>query len=513
MEGQGRLARRAQGGAKVRPSRSRRARRASTCCAPRPCTSTCRRCAARAPWRVETNGSPEALKRLLDRKVDAAVRVGAGRHARARDAGRDQAPEHRRDPAADHRRAGGEPHGAAAGPGDDQDAARHLLRRRAPLPRAIPTSSPATSRRKPRCRWRRSSRCSPAWPGPASPTISRCGSAPSPTPTAWSDVIRSTLRILTETGALASDPLPDQDPYRIINSNFVGAAFTATATGMTAAATAPARASTSTSASCPTPSGSALREIGTLKALNVSFQSGTADLSYDGKTEIDGMMDVLRHYPGFRIRVRGHTAQSGDPELEPAALARARGRGRALHERDLQRRPEPHQGPRHGLGAAAAAPAERVRSRVPVPPAARRSVRCSRMPFEPATHEPPKDLSPGAIKRAVLGQSLQHPSVIYPAVLGALGGDRRGGRRRLAADAGRGDRRRRRGGRRARRELFPAPRPHRGLLPRGSAQADGGAARGADRRPRGRPEGGQGQRGEPPARAHLGQDRARSRRC
>jgi hypothetical protein len=36
--------------------------------------------------------------------------------------------------------------------------------------------------------------------------------------------------------------------------------------------------------------------------------------------------------------------------------------------------------------------------------------------------EPPKDLSPGAIKRAVLGHSLQHPSVVYPAVLGALGG-------------------------------------------------------------------------------------------
>ena len=52
-----------------------------------------------------------------------------------------------------------------------------------------------------------------------------------------------------------------------------------------------------------------------MKALNVSFQSGTADLSYDGKTEIDTMMDVLRHYPGFRVRVRGHTAQSGDPDL------------------------------------------------------------------------------------------------------------------------------------------------------------------------------------------------------
>ena len=33
-----------------------------------------------------------------------------------------------------------------------------------------------------------------------------------------------------------------------------------------------------------------------------------------------------------------------------------------------------------------------------------------------------KDLSPAAIRRAVFGQSLQHPSVVYPAVLGALGG-------------------------------------------------------------------------------------------
>ena len=36
------------------------------------------------------------------------------------------------------------------------------------------------------------------------------------------------------------------------------------------------------------------------------------------------MMDVLRHYPGFRVRVRGHTAQSGDPDLNRAlSLERA----------------------------------------------------------------------------------------------------------------------------------------------------------------------------------------------
>ena len=33
-----------------------------------------------------------------------------------------------------------------------------------------------------------------------------------------------------------------------------------------------------------------------------------------------------------------------------------------------------------------------------------------------------QDLTPAAIRRAVFGQSLQHPAVVYPAVLGVLGG-------------------------------------------------------------------------------------------
>ena len=117
-----------------------------------------------------------------------------------------------------------------------------------------------------------------------------------------------------DAGDFKSHPLPDQDPYRIINSQFIGAAFTATATGMKRDGSDSARLDQHFS-ELSNDEWQRLREVGTLKALSVSFQSGTADLGYDGKTEIDGMMDVLRHYPGFRIRVRGHTAQSGDPEL------------------------------------------------------------------------------------------------------------------------------------------------------------------------------------------------------
>lgn len=147
------------------------------------------------------------------------------------------------------------------------------------------------------------------------------------------DVIQSTLRILMESGAVASDPLPDKDPYRILNSQFVGAVFTATATGQPmGGAVASGAALDQRFKELSATQWDQLREVGTLKALNVSFQSGTAELSYDGKAEIDRMMDVLRHYPTFRIRVRGHTAMSGDPEQNKLlSLERADAVGRYMN--------------------------------------------------------------------------------------------------------------------------------------------------------------------------------------
>jgi outer membrane protein OmpA-like peptidoglycan-associated protein/ABC-type nitrate/sulfonate/bicarbonate transport system substrate-binding protein len=135
-----------------------------------------------------------------------------------------------------------------------------------------------------------------------------------PDASATVDVIQSTLRVLEESAAIKHNPLPDRDPYRILNRQFIGAAFTSAATG---AAAGPQ----------PNPSSlekrfdplddeawSRLREVGTLKAFNVSFQSGTSDLGHDGKLELDRMMEILRHYPTFRILVRGHTGLNGDPE-------------------------------------------------------------------------------------------------------------------------------------------------------------------------------------------------------
>ena len=178
--------------------------------------------------------------------------------------------------------------------------------------------------------------------------------------------------------------------------------------------------------------------------------------------------------PRFRVRVRGHTAQSGDPELNrELSLDRAEAVARYMN---VTYNVDPNRIKVLGMGSSqpAARAARRIRPRLPVSPAARRSLaaRGCLLSASPRT-EPPKDLSPGAIKRAVLGQSLQHPSVVYPAVLGALGGIGAmvvaGSPLMLGGRAGR----RRRGGCGARRELFPSPRPHRGLLPGRPSQADG----------------------------------------
>jgi outer membrane protein OmpA-like peptidoglycan-associated protein len=135
------------------------------------------------------------------------------------------------------------------------------------------------------------------------------------------DTIRSAVRVLLDSGALGADPLPDQDPYRIINRQFVGEAYTAATGAELGRGPAPGvdRAFTPLDEA----GWSRLREVATLKAFNVAFQSGTSDLSYEGKVELDRMMEILRHYPTFRVAVRGHTSLQGDAEAN-LALSRER---------------------------------------------------------------------------------------------------------------------------------------------------------------------------------------------
>jgi len=126
------------------------------------------------------------------------------------------------------------------------------------------------------------------------------------------DTIQSTSRTLIDAGEFKSHPLPDQDPYRIISRQFVAKLYVGAVTGGGAAAGA-----SSLERKFPALSDAgwqALKDVGTLKALPVSFQSGTAELSHEGKLELDRAMETLSHYPNFRVVIKGHTGLRGDPQ-------------------------------------------------------------------------------------------------------------------------------------------------------------------------------------------------------
>lgn len=116
--------------------------------------------------------------------------------------------------------------------------------------------------------------------------------------------IQSAVAILRETGALSSDPLPDGDPYRLTNRQFIADLYRK--------AGGTAKQDQGRVPPLDEAGWRRLKEVGTLDVQPIAFQSGTADLTYEGKEELDRVAERLKHYPRFRILVKGHTGTRGD---------------------------------------------------------------------------------------------------------------------------------------------------------------------------------------------------------
>jgi len=135
------------------------------------------------------------------------------------------------------------------------------------------------------------------------------------------DTIDSTVRILMQSGDFAKNPIPQGDPYRLTEKEYVRELFTKGFAGFTtpgaknSGQTPPANSLEARFALLSDEGWNALREIGTLKIQPVTFQSGTADLGIQGKEEIDRVAETLKHYPNFRVVVKGHTSLEGDPAM------------------------------------------------------------------------------------------------------------------------------------------------------------------------------------------------------
>ncbi|MBN1699719.1 MAG: OmpA family protein [Spirochaetales bacterium] len=126
-----------------------------------------------------------------------------------------------------------------------------------------------------------------------------------------SAAIDSTIKILLENEDFTANPLPGEDPYTIINSSFIENIYIAGG---------PSDISDDGSEDSFTRDFTPLSDeqwekldvVGTLKLRPITFRSSTAELDELGEIQLDIIVENIKHYPNFRIMVKGHTDQRGD---------------------------------------------------------------------------------------------------------------------------------------------------------------------------------------------------------
>jgi outer membrane protein OmpA-like peptidoglycan-associated protein/ABC-type nitrate/sulfonate/bicarbonate transport system substrate-binding protein len=139
------------------------------------------------------------------------------------------------------------------------------------------------------------------------------------------DTIQSTVEILVESGDFKSDPLPDKDAYRIVNSSFIQQIYNTGIKNGFSALTGSAGKGGDLGEGLSRPfkaltdaQWGKLRAVGSLNIEPILFQSGVADLEVSEKEKLDAMVTRLKHYPTFRILVEGHTSFLGDADANLA---------------------------------------------------------------------------------------------------------------------------------------------------------------------------------------------------
>lgn len=127
------------------------------------------------------------------------------------------------------------------------------------------------------------------------------------------DSLEGASQILVDHGDFSSDPIPDHDPYRLTNSQFIHRIYRLGVSQFGVSATPQAAAAQQRAfAVLGNREWEKLREVGTLKIRPIVFQSGAGSLTIDGKEQLDKAAENLSHYPNYRILVKGHTGLRGD---------------------------------------------------------------------------------------------------------------------------------------------------------------------------------------------------------
>lgn len=136
--------------------------------------------------------------------------------------------------------------------------------------------------------------------------------------------IESAVQILMDNGDFKQHPLPNRDPYRLINSQYIAQVYQQLGQGAWNRKDASGAVADTRFPELSAEQWQRLQPVGSLKERKITFSSGNAELTELDLAEIDKHVRDLQHYPHFRIEVRGHTGTRGDPAInQQLSLARA----------------------------------------------------------------------------------------------------------------------------------------------------------------------------------------------
>lgn len=147
-------------------------------------------------------------------------------------------------------------------------------------------------------------------------------------------VIDSTLAILLDHNDFTSNPLPEKDPYRITFNGFLDTLYRNNLSGFISGMDGDAQPDSLSHPfeELPPEKWDTLQDVGTLKIEPIVFQQGTSNLSLPGKQALDKLVSHLKHYPTFRVWIKGHTSTEGDEDINvELSKKRAESAARYLH--------------------------------------------------------------------------------------------------------------------------------------------------------------------------------------
>ncbi len=147
--------------------------------------------------------------------------------------------------------------------------------------------------------------------------------------------IEASVDILLEYKDFSRNPLPNHDPYALTNSSFIRELHKAYSSAGGFGGLDEASEQSIQFAELSEAQWDQLKEVAALKARKIQFASGSADLTEQGQATVKEIVQDLRHYPKFRIDIRGHSGIRGEPEAN-LALSQERAQSVLSYIRKLE---------------------------------------------------------------------------------------------------------------------------------------------------------------------------------